>query len=281
MKKKTNTFLALFFSILFLNLTSCSSSSKKAVAPNEVDFSQIDSVIRGYDLQGAIQLIDKQTTTNEDSLYKLRSYKELLTKVIELEDSLDDCDKDRFVKTVINLKEGDYEGAYLFVIMYEQISHISLSFNLEKGNSDFVMRCNYHDKYRNNLFTDISIISDGKKFTIAEGSPVNGFTEEGQLNNDLSFTLSSKEIKSIANAQNSKLVFTTAQTYNDRAYLNGTIWDIKGGEPIKYNNIADFKARKSQIFELGEAKKFEIRITEDFKKKLDLLFQVYILLGGK
>lgn len=255
--------------IFFAFIASCGSGNNSQNEKKGFNYAPIDSLIQKHEFENAITMIQKQKGLSDEDESKLNYYSKLLSRIIEIRESLKEEDKEVFADKVITFLNGSYNNTFLYIDtdnkIYSRSAFINGKIGLIKKPQNLIITCSYDDVYYNHVFTDISIDADGKKITLAKGSPANGFSETGKINTrPFDFELSSSQIEAIVKSKKAKLLFTTAQTYNDRAYLNGTIWDIKGGEPIQYNDVSVFKERKAQIFDDGEVKTFEVEVKDCF-----------------
>ena len=283
MKKGIKTVFLFTVSVGVSLFLSNSCSNKKQDTEMGFNFTEIDSLIRDYQLEKAISKIDLQKGLTQEDDFTLKSYLKFLNRLIEINNQLNEDDKKNFVKQVVDFQKGNYDNTILFADAGSKIYHgrefINGQIGLLKEPQKMMITCSYDDKYYYHVFTDISIEIDGRKINLAKGSPANGFREDGHLKTrPFEFVLTDLQIEDIINSKEGKIILTTAQTYNDRAYINNAIWDIKGGEKVKYNNLSDFKIRKEQILEKGEVKKFEIMIKEDLKERLDKLYEIHKIL---
>ncbi|MCG8573366.1 MAG: hypothetical protein MI810_00660 [Flavobacteriales bacterium] len=287
-KKARNHFAV--FTMIAASLTlvsSCGDSNRNKNEQKETgfNFSTIDSLIGNYELDEALIQIQSQSGLERSDSVKLNYYVKFINRISDIKSQLKESDKEVFIQKTIDFQEGNYRDTRLFVdnIYGEKIYHGKNFINAEIGlltkPQMLVLTCSYDDRFYHHVFTEIAIKMDDKTITLAKGSPANGFNESGELKTrPFEFELSDKQTQRIAGSDNAKLVFTTAVTHFDRAYLNGTIWDVKGGEPIKYNDVSLFKERKARTLEKGEVKTFEIEVKKRFRERLKQLFEIHQIL---
>lgn len=272
-------------------LTSCGNEEKEVKQESsieqemevEVDYASIDSKISSYQLEEAIEMINGLDDLEESDEHKLGYYSKLLNRILEIEGQLAESDRVSFIQQTIDFIDGNFESTVLLTDYNSQIysgsAFIKGKLGLLMEPQKLVLSCSYDDEYYYHVFTEINLDIDGKKVVLAKGSPANGFKENGKLKTrPFDFELTESQVKSIIESNEAKLMFTTAQTSNDRAYLNGTVWDVKGGSPIEYNDVSTFKERKAQILEEGEIKVFEIPVKQQFKNRLKQLFEIQQIL---
>lgn len=269
--------------IFFAFITSCGSGNNSQNEKKGFNYAPIDYLIQKHEFENAITMIQKQKGLSDEDESKLNYYSKLLSRIIEIRESLKEEDKEIFSDKVIKFLNGNYSNTFLNTDPNNQIysgsAFINGKIGLLKKPQILTLVCSYDDVYYNHVFTDVSIDADGKKITLAKGSPANGFNESGKIKTrPFEFELSPSQIETIVKAKKAKLLFTTAQTYNDRAYLNGTIWDIKGGEPIQYNDVSVFKERMAQIVDEGEVKTFEVVVKDKLKSRLQELYEIQQIL---
>jgi len=268
-------------------LTSCS-EKKETSTTSEFNFKTVEDVIKTYDLDKSISFIKKQNRLPKKDSLKLVKYTSFLTTLKDISNKLQNNDKASFIKQVIDFQKGIYDSKVLYADspnypIYEGNTFVNANLILVNSNfwqqtpQDLAFSFSYDDKYYNHIFTDFDIITENKTIKLNKKKPANGFKDEVLKGRPFKVKLTDKQIEAILSPK-SKIVLTTTQTYNDRAYLNGTIWDIKSGEAIKYNDISVFKERKAQVLKKGEIKKFEIPVNDKFRDRLKSLYNIHKIL---
>ncbi len=268
--------------IIFITLIKCNSQPEK----KDFDYSSINSLVNKYKLNEAILKIQSTKGLKKQDSINLINYLSFLNRVKEIENQLVKKDRKEFIEKIINFQNGNLRSTILYADLTKVLGEVLLvdrtniytgrafinsKISLHKTPQKIILNCDYDDRFHSHIFTSITIESNGKKTIISKGSPIKGIDS---YDAGISFELTEKQINSIITSKNSKLVFKTAITYNDRAYLNGTIWDIKGGEVIKYNDVSVFKERKAQILAKGEIKTFEVEVKEKYRKRFETLYEI-------